>query len=430
MTRRRRDCALLLFSLAGLSMLYYTSEHVIPGYFLPWKTLENRVYLSTPRSEALTATSVEEQITEDRETSSPIEVDEAEHAYDHNEGLGIVIGPSGGLTHSPEKAKATETSRFQKFMAQYIPEESVAEKKFLADQAAVQSVPTEAPGWVYNKTAADLFRKRVVGDSRFANGNFLVTQEMVEKYGLTTDSAKPVQIEVPTEVLKEFPTESPFKNKHFSTCSVVGNGGILKGSGCGKKIDASEFVFRFNMAPMGDTYMEDIGNKTNLITMNPSMIKYRYETDTRREIDVKALLHDLSAYGDSYLWIWAFLSQRHARSAVNVQRALLGTGVPNQVIFPYPLVTGSITTFWTKNGVEARRSSTGLLLVSLATQMCEEVRLYGFWPFHADRNNRRLTEHYYDNALPKEAHSIPDEFRQLQLLHNTGVLRLTTHPCQ
>ncbi|XP_019644135.1 PREDICTED: alpha-N-acetylneuraminide alpha-2,8-sialyltransferase-like [Branchiostoma belcheri] len=221
--------------------------------------------------------------------------------------------------------------------------------------------------------------------------------------------------------------ESPFQNKRFDTCSVVGNGGILKGSGCGKKIDASEFVFRFNMAPMGDKYSRDIGNKTSLITINPSMIGYRY--GKRKGIDVKSFTHDLSVYGDSYLWIWAFLSKRHASGAFKVQEALRATGARNQVIFPYPLVTGALISFWKKH-ISAQRPSTGLLLVSLATQMCEEVRLYGFWPFHADRNNQRLNEHYYDNALPTKVHKIPSEFRQLQLLHNTGVVRLTTHPCQ
>ncbi|KAI8482901.1 hypothetical protein Bbelb_393190 [Branchiostoma belcheri] len=40
----------------------------------------------------------------------------------------------------------------------WVPGELAATKKFKADQKAVQSIPTVAPGWVYNKTAADLFR--------------------------------------------------------------------------------------------------------------------------------------------------------------------------------------------------------------------------------------------------------------------------------
>ncbi|XP_019618984.1 PREDICTED: alpha-N-acetylneuraminide alpha-2,8-sialyltransferase-like isoform X1 [Branchiostoma belcheri] len=404
-----RYCALLLVTVSSvLIMLYYTSVHVIPGDHLPWKPPESRIYMHTNRSS--------------------IEVEEADNQ------LGSNVSTSGGLTNSSvEKPKERETSPLQKFhyYARQIPEESVAEKKFLADQAAVQSVPTEAPGWVYNKTGADLFRKRLVGDSRFANGNFLVTQQTVNKSGLMTHSENHDNITVPEKVFNGFPKESPFKNKHFNTCSVVGNGGILKGSGCGKEIDASEFVFRFNMAPMGDKYSRDIVNKTNLITINPSMIDYRYTKGKGKGIDVKSLTHDLSAYRDSYLWIWALLSQSNARSAFKVQEALQGASARNQVnvIFPYPLVTGAIISFWKKH-ISAQRPSSGLLLASLATQMCEEVRLYGFWPFHADRNNRRLTQHYYGNALPTKVHKIPLELRQLQILHNNGIVRLTTHPCQ
>ncbi|XP_078685648.1 alpha-N-acetylneuraminide alpha-2,8-sialyltransferase-like isoform X2 [Branchiostoma floridae x Branchiostoma belcheri] len=404
-----RYCALLLVNVSSvLIMLYYTSVHVIPGDHLPWKPPESRIYMHTKRSS--------------------IEVEEADNQ------LGSNVATSGGLTNSSvEKPKERETSPLQKFhyYARQIPEESVAEKKFLADQAAVQSVPTEAPGWVYNKTVADLFRRRLVSDSRFANGNFLVTQQTVNKSGLMTHSENHGNISVPEKVFNGFPKESPFKNKHFNTCSVVGNGGILKGSGCGKEIDASEFVFRFNMAPMGDKYSWDIGNKTNLITINPSMIDYRYTKGKGKGIDVKSLTHDLSAYRDSYLWIsiWALMSQSNARSAFKVQEALQGASARNQVIFPYPLVTGTIISFWKKH-ISAQRPSSGLLLASLATQMCEEVRLYGFWPFHADRNNRRLTQHYYDNALPMKVHKIPLEFRQLQILHNNGIVRLITHPCQ
>ncbi|CAH1245247.1 ST8SIA6 [Branchiostoma lanceolatum] len=411
MIRRQRLFALLLFFQAVLFLLYYytAAESVIPGDMLHWKILETRVHTS----------------------SSPIEFEEADNG--HNESRGIDTRTSEGMTNSSEEDPEEEEvlSPLEKFdtYARNIPNETVAQEKFLADQAAVQAIPTEAPGWVYNKTAADLFRKGIVSDSRFANGSFVVTQGLPINFGLTPHTKPSKKFDRP-EVTKNFSKESPFKTRHFSTCSVVGNGGILKGSSCGKEIDASEFVFRINMAPMGDNYMMDIGNKTNLITMNPSMIKYRYTNKKQKLLNVKALMHDLSVYGDSYLLIWALLSGHNTRRPGNVLQALKENNATNQVIIPFPYVTTSMTSFWKENGLEAQRPSTGLILVGLATQICEEVRLYGFWPFHADRSNRRLTEHYYDNSLPTQVHSVPDEFRQLQRLHNTGVLCLTTHACQ
>ncbi|XP_066271200.1 alpha-N-acetylneuraminide alpha-2,8-sialyltransferase-like [Branchiostoma lanceolatum] len=229
--------------------------------------------------------------------------------------------------------------------------------------------------------------------------------------------------------------ESPFKAKKFQTCSVAGNGGILKGSGCGEEIDASEFVFRCNMAPMYDEHLTDIGKKTSLITINPTLILYRYHTFANTTSSTKtkyvdAFVRDLSAYGDSYLLIPAFFNSWSVKIAFLTRQVLQDHNARNEVIFPHPDFVRTTQSFWRENGLGDKRPSSGLVLLSAAMQMCEEVRLYGFWPFHADRNSARLTEHYYDNALPTNAHSVPDEFRQLQRLHNTGVLRLTTTACQ
>ena len=40
------------------------------------------------------------------------------------------------------------------------------------------------------------------------------------------------------------PRTSPLKNKHFRTCAIVGNSGVLLNSGCGQEIDTHSFVIR------------------------------------------------------------------------------------------------------------------------------------------------------------------------------------------
>ncbi|CAH1264035.1 ST8SIA1 [Branchiostoma lanceolatum] len=230
--------------------------------------------------------------------------------------------------------------------------------------------------------------------------------------------------------------ENPFNARRFNTCSIVGNGGILKGNGCGKEIDASEFVFRCNLAPMDSAYRKDIGEKTSLVTMNPSMLAYRYHAFAKgsrwfekSKKDRKAFIEDLSVYGDSFIWIGAFFTRTY-ELVFKTQDVLLEGKAKQKVVIAHPDFVRSVHSFWKENGLKAGRASTGIILVSAASQMCEEVHLYGFWPFHSDRKSRRLTEHYYDNALSTKYHSIPDEFKQLQHLHNTGVLRLTTTACQ
>ncbi|XP_078681417.1 alpha-N-acetylneuraminide alpha-2,8-sialyltransferase-like isoform X4 [Branchiostoma floridae x Branchiostoma belcheri] len=349
----------------------------------------------------------------------------------HDKGNGSVTNRSKNtpVEKAPDGQKRKNHSYYK-----WVPGELAAMKKFKADQKAVQSIPTVTPGWVYNKTAADLFRKQIKHGNHIKNGDFLTTQETAPlDFILKRYQSETTLMNVSREILHRFPKTSPFKAKVIKTCSVVGNGGILKGSGCGKEIDASGFIFRCNMAPMNKVYLKDIGKSTSLITLNPDMIRWKYNSfknETKSE-NVAAFVRDLSTYGNSYLWIPAFFSQDYVEVTFAAHQALREINhTNNEIIIPHPDFIKSAQSYWSKNGLNRKRATTGLYLVSAAIQMCEEVHLYGFWPFHSDRNYRRLTEHYFDNALPGKSHSVPDEFKQLQRLHNTGVLRLTTNACQ
>ncbi|XP_034606616.1 sialyltransferase-like protein 2 [Setaria viridis] len=56
------------------------------------------------------------------------------------------------------------------------------------------------------------------------------------------------------------------RRRRFPTCAVVGNSGILLGSGRGPQIDAHDFVVRLNNAPAGAAaaFAPDVGSKTSL----------------------------------------------------------------------------------------------------------------------------------------------------------------------
>ncbi|XP_019634338.1 PREDICTED: alpha-2,8-sialyltransferase 8F-like [Branchiostoma belcheri] len=345
--RRRYYALFLMFLLAVPLFLFIPSETVISGYPVRWKALLpwNSSLLKGLESE------------------------------DHNRTTNTTIVVINTSMETTDMIGRKLTNLEQKLMRRYVPNESVAQKRFQADQEALRSIPTEAPGWVYNQTAADMFRNKTIS-SRFGNGNFMVTQENTPVNStLKTYFRKPKTIKVDSKNIFRFLKESPFKNKRFKTCSVVGNGGILKGSGCGEEIDAAEFVFRCNTAPMDDIYWKDIGNRTHLVTMNPGMVYYRYNNfgkskqlnriilEHRSSKAFKGardkFLRDLSAYGDSYLFIEAFLYELSSRRAFLAQKVLWESHAKNTVIYPHPDFVRSTHSYWQTCGVKAPRASTG-----------------------------------------------------------------------
>lgn len=91
--------------------------------------------------------------------------------------------------------------------------------------------------------------------------------------------------------------------------------------------------------------------------------------------------------------------------------------------------------YWLTNKVNIKRPSTGLLMYTMATRFCDEIHLYGFWPFPKDGSGNPVKYHYYDmlkyryfsNASP---HRMPLEFKTLKMLHSKGALKLTTSKCK
>ncbi|KAG8138430.1 hypothetical protein E2320_004326 [Naja naja] len=92
-----------------------------------------------------------------------------------------------------------------------------------------------------------------------------------------------------------------------------------------------------------------------------------------------------------------------------------------KVIFANPNFLRDTGKFWKSKGIHAKRLSTGLFLVSAALDLCEEVTIYGFWPFSMDLRGKYISHHYYDNVLPDSGfHAMPEEFLQLWFLYKRG----------
>lgn len=95
-----------------------------------------------------------------------------------------------------------------------------------------------------------------------------------------------------------------------------------------------------------------------------------------------------------------------------------------------------VARYWKNKHLSPKRLSTGILMYTLASAVCEEIHLYGFWPFGFDPNTREdLPYHYYDKKGTKfttkwqESHQLPAEFQLLYRMHGEGLTKLTLSHC-
>ena len=71
----------------------------------------------------------------------------------------------------------------------------------------------------------------------------------------------------PTEGQRKRLPDRDLKERYYQSCAIVGSSGTLRRSGYGRFIDAHELVMRFNGAPAGGGYEEDVGARTTLAVL-------------------------------------------------------------------------------------------------------------------------------------------------------------------
>ncbi|KAI8500580.1 Sia-alpha-2,3-Gal-beta-1,4-GlcNAc-R:alpha 2,8-sialyltransferase [Branchiostoma belcheri] len=301
---------------------------------------------------------------------------------------------------------------------------------------SVPTVPT-ALDWTVNQTALNMHRADIEQFVDAERNISLVRSEVRVGQVMHFDySEQKYVFPISASLYSLIPEESPFQNKHYNACAVVGSGGILSNSYCGNEIDRADFVFRCNFAPI-DKYKSHVGSKTNFTTFNPSVLE-KYFNNLQTIYDRARFLGELRRLKGAVLWIPAF--SFHGSNMVT--RTLTDFFLEHERQFNPKLnlawpgnVMKHFSDFWKTKGLSPKRLSTGMIVYTLATMFCEEVRLYGFWPYSVAPDHTPLSYHYYDKKGTtftmkwKQAHQLPEEFNLLQQLHKHGVLKLTVTPC-
>ncbi|XP_050948870.1 sia-alpha-2,3-Gal-beta-1,4-GlcNAc-R:alpha 2,8-sialyltransferase [Labeo rohita] len=294
----------------------------------------------------------------------------------------------------------------------------------------------ESSSWRFNKSAY-LQQSKEIAQYIDVPHNFTLTKSSVRVGQLMhyDYSSHKYVFSIGENLRSLLPDASPVLNKRFNSCAVVGNSGILTGSRCGAQIDGYDFVFRCNFAPT-EVFRRDVGRRTNLTTFNPSILE-KYYNNLLTIQDRNNFYLSLKKLDGAILWIPAFFFHTSA----TVTRTLVDFFVEHegqlkvQLAWPGNIMQ-YVNRYWKTKQLSPKRLSTGILMFTLASSLCEQVHLYGFWPFGWDPNTgKELPYHYYDKKGTKfttkwqESHQLPTEFKLLFKMHADGVLKLSLSHC-
>ncbi|XP_027432331.1 alpha-2,8-sialyltransferase 8E isoform X2 [Zalophus californianus] len=281
--------------------------------------------------------------------------------------------------------------------------------------------------WAMNISEANQFKSTL---SRCCNApSFLFTTQK------NTPLGTKLKYEVDTsgiyhinqEIFRMFPKDMPYYRSQFKKCAVVGNGGILKNSRCGREINSADFVFRCNLPPISEKYTMDVGVKTDVVTVNPSIITERFH---KLEKWRRPFYRVLQVYENASVLLPAFYNTRNTDVSIRVKYVLDDFESPQAVYYFHPQYLVNVSRYWLSLGVRAKRISTGLILATAALELCEEVHLFGFWAFPMNPSGLYITHHYYDNVKPRPGfHAMPSEIFNFLHLHSRGILRVHTGAC-
>ncbi|XP_041481961.1 alpha-2,8-sialyltransferase 8B-like [Lytechinus variegatus] len=269
--------------------------------------------------------------------------------------------------------------------------------------------------------------------------NNTVIQMLRKKVGKKLKSKKPIQIfhsTVNLQDIKVNKTSESEISERAKSCALVGNSGILLNSGCGDLIDESELVVRMNLAKIGQEYSSDVGSKVSYMTINWEQLGRLKSCFTkkkkRKASSASELLKRLPAVcgtmidrlgllsNDTVLWP----SRGHADMIFRVLPLLR-----KQFHLNFSL---GINSHSLKDAAyrlwHLRAPSSGLTVLAPMIQLCDEISLFGFYPFYTDPYNRTILHHYYDPEArmnyTTNFHNMPGEYRFLLDLENKGAIRI------
>ncbi|XP_066286255.1 alpha-N-acetylneuraminide alpha-2,8-sialyltransferase-like [Branchiostoma lanceolatum] len=301
-------------------------------------------------------------------------------------------------------------------------------------QKILSLLDTIDKNWTFRPDATERLRLQL--EKRVDTVNtFVLHKNSTTSNGSIGFTSVPGLYRMTPSVYSRQPMDTPFQYKQYKTCSVVGSSGILEGSNCGDSINNADFVIRFNMPAVTDEFKDDVGIRTHLVTCNGDTVHYKFK-DIRSTNWLRFFRNYMidNKYGKSMIFTAPFNTRYHLQRLLWFQSVVPKSRLPNRVVFNDSQHKVKAFKFWRERGLKEKSFSSGFYMISSALSFCEEVTVYGFWPFRKDRNGRDVKYHYshgeeHDGGIENEWHRMDREFVKLVELYKDGVIKLVTQNC-
>ncbi|XP_072043429.1 CMP-N-acetylneuraminate-poly-alpha-2,8-sialyltransferase-like [Amphiura filiformis] len=218
---------------------------------------------------------------------------------------------------------------------------------------------------------------------------------------------------------------------NHKSCAVVGNSGILLNSNCGRDIDAHDFVIRANLKPI-QNYTRDVGTKCNLTAFN-----YETQKDLYKYVslagpgnkDHQTFVERLRYLNDSLLWFPKSTKKKYVREELKKIAHSIREKNKLPVRMAYSFKPVSLERKWGLDGY----ATNGFNMFAIAKTFCQEVTLYGFYPYQKDSSGKHISHHYFaedtDFQYQTAEHDFIQEFQKLNDLHEKGEIKLVAGRC-
>ncbi|XP_078702534.1 uncharacterized protein LOC144928203 [Branchiostoma floridae x Branchiostoma belcheri] len=224
--------------------------------------------------------------------------------------------------------------------------------------------------------------------------------------------------------------------RHYQTCALVGNSGILTGSLCGGEIDAHDYVIRFSVAPTVG-YEHDVGSKRNVTFLNKDIL-LKINQSLYRDGPKDVYSPKLKRMNASIL----VFARGKRREWMDDIECLIKIARKHKLAFT--LMKNIVSPAFTiRNTVKATMpdlaqqlgmvdlETTGMLALFMASTFCTRISLYGFYPFLKDAHGRNVSYHYYPNDNVKnEVGNFSVDYAISRRYDKLGIIRHVIDKCE